>query len=79
MDFRDPRDAYTAEALRAQAERDGVANTRDALRRRCVSDWQFYKLWKRYKIPVLQGGEDGTTREAVLRSFLASLEPQLAA
>jgi hypothetical protein len=77
----DPRDYYTALALRQHAEWDGIENMWDALRQNCVSDWQFYKLKKRYKAFILCSAEEetGTSRQAVRAAFVESLSVQLAA
>jgi hypothetical protein len=81
--FTNPYHRITAQYLRDRAQWDGVNNTRDYLRDACKHRGRdsFYRLWNIYKGFVLssEGGGNGITRAGVRRSFLASLEKQLAA
>lgn len=82
-----PEHRLAVDQLRAVASIDGIANARDHLFSICTGRSaegrrrQFYRLWDRYKsfiVPIV-GGEEGTSRAAVLRSFSRSINQQLAA
>lgn len=82
-----PEQRLALDQLRAIAGKDGIANARDHLFAMCTGRSaegrrrQFYRLWDRYKSFVIPacGGDEGTSRAAVLRSFSRSINQQLAA
>jgi hypothetical protein len=80
--LKDPRDRIVAECLRAKARADGVTNARDYLGSVCRhrSRFTFYRLWRVYRPYVQANGEEvGLTHADLRKSFLSTLEWQLAA